>query len=166
MISKLALITVLSVAQMRSQVVLNKISLLAPHVSTSVGLKVAEGLKFCKGLETNLVLSIIRVESNYKVGAVNSKSSDYGLMQVNNWHVKKKGLSKERLLTDVSYNMQEGCKILSYFVGRYNNIDEAIARYNCGTKASCVDWDGPKDYLKKVLTYKRKLDIIDVQDKN
>lgn len=163
---KVTLIGLISVANVwATETVVNKIGLIAPHVKSSVGLKVTQGLQGCKGLNTNLVLSIIRVESNYKVGAVNKASSDYGLMQVNEWHVKRKKLDKSKLLTDVSYNMQEGCKILRYFRNRYPNIAESVARYNCGTKLSCVKWDGVMNYVEKVLTFKHKLDNMDVQNK-
>ena len=164
MIKELTLGFTLLATPVQKEQVLRKISLIAPHVSSSTSLKVAQGLQECKGLNENLVLSIIRVESNFKIKAYNPRSADYGLMQVNNWHVKRKALSKQKLLLDASYNMKHGCDILRYFVTRYSNMEEAIKRYNCGTKASCVEWDGPKKYLKKVLTFKKKLDKMDVQE--
>lgn len=165
MIKEITLGAVLLASPGNSEHLLNKISLIAPHTSSFTAAKVAQGLQECKGLNENLVLAIIRVESNFKIGAVNRHSSDYGLMQVNDWHVRKKSLSTQKLLADASYNMKHGCDILRYFTTRYNNMDEAIKRYNCGTKASCVQWDGPKKYLKKVLTFKKKLDKMDVQEK-
>ena len=159
-----ALVGLISVANVwATDTVVNKIGLIAPHTPYSVRLKVNKGLRHCSGLNTNLVLSIIRVESNYRVGATNSRSLDYGLMQVNEWHVKRKSLSKQKLLEDVDYNMQEGCKILRYFTTRYSITSEAIGRYNCGTKSDCIKWDGVKNYVKKVLTFKSKLDKMNKQ---
>ena len=138
-----------------------KIGSIAPHTERSVRLKVARGLQECKDLEQNLVLAIIRVESNFKIDAVNRHSSDYGLMQVNSWHVKRKSLSKQKLLSDASYNMREGCKILKYFTTRYKSLGEAVSRWNCGTRKSCIRWDGVVRFRKKVLYYKNKLDEVD-----
>jgi hypothetical protein len=142
--------------------VLEKIILIAPHTSVSTARKVEKGLKECKGLDENLVLAVIRVESNFKINAVNKRSNDFGLMQVNNWHVKRFKYDKLKLLTNASYNMKIGCSILSEFVGK-DKSSNSIGRYNCGYQKNCLNWKPVKKYIKKVLTFKKKLDNMNVQ---
>ena len=96
-----------------------------------------------------LVSAIANVESSYRLNAVNKGSSDYGIMQVNAWNVRKLKLDKARLLTDLKYSVDAGVSILAWFVKKYP-LDEAIMRYNCGTRPSCVRLPQVKRYLRKV----------------
>jgi len=75
----------------------------------------------------NIVLAIACVESHY----------DYGIMQVNQYHIDHAGVDKQRLLTDMDYSFEQGVKVFKWFYHRYP-LDEAFMRYNCGTKPSCV----------------------------
>lgn len=100
----------------------------------------------------NVISSIAFVESSYKLDAVNKASNDYGIMQVNDWNVKALKLDKARLLTDLEYSLDAGVQILAWFVKRYP-LREAIMRYNCGTKPSCVQSPSVKKYLSKVVRY-------------
>lgn len=110
------------------------------------------------GLEENLILAIIKVESDFSNGAFNKKSNDYGLMQVNEYHVLNSRLDRNRLLWDISYNVAQGCKVLSYFLTRYKVKREAIARYNCGTRKKCIKLRSVKRYVKKVRFWYRRLE--------
>jgi soluble lytic murein transglycosylase-like protein len=104
--------------------------------------KYADKYKF----PANVFAGMIMVESSYKLDAVNKKSNDFGLCQVNIWHVKKKGLSIERLLTDVDYSVKQGAIIFSWFYKTYPTVKEAVSRFNCGTRKECIQW-------KKVIRY-------------
>ena len=97
----------------------------------------------------NIVLAIAYVESSYKLNAVNEVSNDYGIMQVNDWHVKKSRLSKIKLMSDLDYSFYHGVRIFSWFYQRYP-LDIAIGRYNCGTRHSCVKTSYVKKYIDKV----------------
>ena len=115
-------------------------------------------LKRCQGISTNLVLSIIKVESDFKVNAYNKRSRDFGLMQINQWHVKKQKLSIYRLITDVDYNIKYGCEILGWFVDKYSYLGEAIGRYNCGVKPSCIQYQMNRRYVRLVLKHFNRLE--------
>lgn len=114
--------------------------------------------KYCD--DQNLALAVIKVESDFKVDAINKHSLDYGLMQVSIWHVEKKNLDRAALLSSADYNVRHGCEILNWFVKRYGTY-EGVARYNCGTRKSCPSWNSVRKYKKKVLYYKRVLDLRD-----
>lgn len=89
------------------------------------------------GLDANLLAAVAFVESGYFVGAVNKRSNDFGLMQVNLYNIRAMGLSKERLLTDIEYSIDAGAQILAYFAKRYRKVEgsEWVCRYNIGTRA-------------------------------
>ena len=97
----------------------------------------------------NVVLAIAWVESSYNINATNKRSNDYGIMQVNEWHIKRSKLDKIKLLTDYYYSFEQGVKIFKWFYDKYP-LDEAIMRYNCGTKKSCIKWTKVQKYLDKV----------------
>jgi soluble lytic murein transglycosylase-like protein len=88
------------------------------------------------GLDPVLLSAIGAVESNYYVGAVNSRSNDFGLMQINATNIKKLGLSKKRLLTDIEYSIEAGASILAWFKSRYAKKEPRnwFCRYNWGTR--------------------------------
>lgn len=111
-------------------------------------------------VDSNLVLSIIRVESSFVVDAHNPKSNDYGLMQINEWHVKIKKLNRVRLLRDVQYNIKVGCKILKWFTDNYKLL-EAVGRYNAGTARNATRSRAVRRYVRLVMEYKRLLDSLD-----
>jgi hypothetical protein len=104
------------------------------------------------GIPYAYIQSIFFVESSYNLNAVNSKSKDYGIGQVNMWHIKNKKLSKNRLLNDMDYSVHESVKIMHWFYKTYRDKEpnEWLARYNCGTKPSCIHWSSVKRYIKKV----------------
>jgi len=129
-----------------SEILEMKIRLIAPHAKNVS--EIANAVAECQ-VKDDLVLAVIKIESDFKIDAVNNRSNDYGLMQVNEYHVKKKKLNRVSLLIDVKYNIKEGCKILNWFVNSYKG-DESIARYNCGTGRRCVRILSVKNYVRKV----------------
>lgn len=138
---------------------MHKIATLAPRISYSSKRQIRDSALRCS-VGVNTVLAIIKIESDFIVGAFNNKSNDYGLMQINQWHVDQKGLSVKRLITDIEYNMRHGCTILGWFVEKYG-LAEGVARYNCGTKRKCIEWKAVKRYRTKVLGVKADLDNMD-----
>lgn len=100
-------------------------------------------------IPVNLLLAIASVESNYKLSAVNGATGDFGIMQVNQWHVKNSNLDLDRLLTDYAYSFTQGARVFKWFYDKYP-LEEAIARYNCGTKPKCITWSKVRKYVKKV----------------
>lgn len=122
--------------------------------------EIGEAVRKC-GLDDNLVLAIIKTESDFINGAENKRSKDFGLMQVNEYHVEHSRLDRSRLLWDVSYNVMHGCRILSWFLKTYRKRSEAIGRYNCGTRKACVRLRKVKRYVRRVQFWYKKLKKID-----
>jgi soluble lytic murein transglycosylase-like protein len=97
-------------------------------------------------LDPELFVALIEVESQFKVGAFNARTRDYGLTQINEYNVKALNLDRRRLLTDPAYNLNAGATVLKYFKRRYAHKEKLwYARYNCGTftgtfKSKCVKY--------------------------
>lgn len=91
-----------------------------------------------KGLNPELVARIMIVESNCKANAVNKRSHDYGLMQINKLHK----ISKE-CLKDARCNIKAGVSILHSF------RKKRICAYNVGFRIDSLP--------KTCETYERKL---------
>ncbi len=116
------------------------------------GLKVAKAALIASkkfSIPVNIILGLAYVESSYRLGAVNKSSNDYGIMQVNAYHVRVSKLDKQKLLTDMDYSFYQGTRVFSWFYQKYP-LDEAIMRYNCGTRPSCIKLTSVKGYLSKV----------------
>lgn len=99
-----------------------------------------------------VVSSIFMLESAYKVSAFNSKTKDYGIGQVSEYHIKKSKLDRRRLLYDLDYSVKWAVHIYAWFHKTYP-VEESIARYNCGTKKSCIKDKKVVKYLKLVKRY-------------
>lgn len=79
------------------------------------------------------LLALLYLESSLRLRAVNSKTADYGLAQINSHTIKRFKLDKERLMNSYSYSVESACKVLWHhrkIVGRY---PEWIGSYRAGT---------------------------------
>lgn len=135
-------------------IMLGLLQILTNHgsISSRVATKIARSaVKASKEHEVpvNVVLAIAFVESSYQLNAVNKGSNDYGIMQINQWHINKSKLDKEKLLTDLDYSFHHGVRIFKWFYHKYP-LDEAVRRYNCGTAKNCIKWKSVVRYLDKV----------------
>ena len=95
----------------------------------------------------DLLLNVIRVESNFNQVAVSHKGAR-GILQV--MPKTAQGLCKELNLTyhknklfDMEFNMELGCYFLNQLYGRYGNWEEALSHYNSG---KCQNLE----YLKRI----------------
>ena len=122
-------------------------------LSIAILLSVAEHSKQYS-VDPYLVTSILLVESGGKIDAYNERTKDYGLMQINEYHIKR-GLDKKRLLSDPDYSIKHGVRILAYFK-RFRGAEPQTwyCRYNVGTGKMI------KGRLKRCLRYKRKVDRV------
>ncbi len=100
------------------------------------------------GIPAVLLQAIAFIESSYRVNAVNKSSNDYGIMQVNSYNIKAYGFNKTKLLTDLQYGVNAGARVFYWFYKRYP-LDEAIMRYNCGTRPKCIKLPQVRAYLNK-----------------
>lgn len=81
------------------------------------------------GLNPELVLGLIEVESNFDKYAI-SNAGALGLMQVMPFWVDEIGHPDDQLL-DVDTNLRYGCAILSLYLQiEHGNLENALARYN------------------------------------
>jgi soluble lytic murein transglycosylase-like protein len=94
------------------------------------------------GLDPQLVLAVIEVESHFRKYAV-SRSGARGLMQVMPFWVKLIGVPGQDLFAERT-NLRFGCTILRHYIDReHGNLVNALGRYN-GTL-------GQPDYPRRVL---------------
>ncbi len=87
---------------------------------------------------SDAMVKLAYIESKFKPDAVNKRTLDYGVFQINIRNIKAYDLDKNRLLIDTNYSVEAGAKVFSYFYHRYGSLEEAIRRYNCGVKKSCI----------------------------
>lgn len=81
------------------------------------------------GVEPELVLAVIEVESNFKPYAI-SRVGARGLMQVMPFWMKKIGRPGDSLF-HVRTNLRYGCTILKYYLDKEKgNLTRALGRYN------------------------------------
>ena len=83
-----------------------------------------------------LLSAILASESGYFVGAINSKTRDYGIGQISITNIRTLKLSKKKLLTDIEYSVDASALILSWFQERYAKKEPKtwFCRYNVGTR--------------------------------
>jgi len=98
------------------------------------------------GLKYELVLAVIRKETNFQ-NIQGDKGQSYGYMQINKkWHVSR----MERLgvtdLNDPEQNFLVGCDFLSELIDKYGDLEDALTYYNSGST-------GESTYSDMVLTY-------------
>jgi soluble lytic murein transglycosylase-like protein len=81
------------------------------------------------GLDPDLVLALIEVESGFDRYAV-SRSGAQGLMQVMSFWKTELGRQEDNL-TEVATNLRYGCAILAYYLElESGQVEPALARYN------------------------------------
>lgn len=131
----------------RTQILSNKPSL-EPFYADVLA-RTIEAQADLQKVPANVIAAIMFVESSYDQYAFNKHTKDYGLMQISEFHVKKKRLDKRRLLRDIEYNIKYGVKIFSWFYRRYK-LNRAIMRYNVGTRSSAISTRQAKTYLRLV----------------
>jgi soluble lytic murein transglycosylase-like protein len=85
-----------------------------------------------QGVETHLVHSVIRAESNYNTAAVSPKGA-LGIMQLIPATARRFGVSN---VFDVQDNVRGGVRYLRFLLDYYqNDYEKAIAAYNAGESA-------------------------------
>ncbi|MDH3386707.1 MAG: lytic transglycosylase domain-containing protein [Gammaproteobacteria bacterium] len=99
------------------------------------------------GIEPELVLAIIEVESRFDKFAI-SVSGARGLMQIMPFWLNEIGISDKNLFK-IRTNLRMGCTILRYYIDMEpDNLGRALARYNGSL--------GKNIYPNKVITALRK----------
>lgn len=102
------------------------------------------------GVDYDIVLAVMAVESDYKADIVSANGQDYGIMQINrvnhDW-LADMGMTD---MLDARQNIKAGVHILSDLLDRYEgDYEMALRAYNCGI--SGANNGGGKAYAKKVM---------------
>lgn len=106
------------------------------------------------GIDSKLVAAILALESMYDHKAYNKRSKDYGIAQINIKTVSRYKLDKKKLLTDISYTIAAGVKVLSYFHKRYSHKESNwYVRYNVGTGTKANKSKAAKHYQAMISKY-------------
>jgi len=80
------------------------------------------------------LFAILAQESKFRVGAINKKSHDYGIGQINHRTIEAFGFDQQRLLTDVAYSVEASATVLADFKKRHGKREANFwSRYNSGT---------------------------------
>jgi len=88
-------------------------------------------------IPVSVLKAVAKTESSMNPKAIgrNAKSTDLGLMQINDGHLprlKKYGIDREVLLNDPCINLMVGASILRESINRYGFNWNAIGAYNVG----------------------------------
>lgn len=101
-------------------------------------------------IDKNLVLAIIKVESNFNKDAKSDKGA-YGLMQLKistfDFIKEKEKLSYEPDIFNESDNIMLGCAYLRYLFTKFNTLKLVLCAYNAG-EGNVTKWLSNKNYSK------------------
>lgn len=147
--------------------IFNKILILNKHTNIENAAKIAsliDKYSFKYDLPENIVLSIMYIESRFKVNA-RGADGDTGLMQVMPFWTRR-DLCRGYNLKDPEQNIKCGTQILRFYIDEFNNsIILGVTAYNRGetkVRRELARKRNPvHDYTRKVLKYRRFLDKID-----
>ncbi len=111
---------------------------LAPIQADAIGLALTRvsDEESC-GVPWQVLLSIAYQESSLRksaIGRLNPSTRDYGLMQINAGNVRRLGLDRRRLMTDLAYNLRAGCHILREMRDAHGDRDYWVGLYRAGTR--------------------------------
>lgn len=82
------------------------------------------------GLEMELVIAIMRIESNFEPNAISADGKNYGLMQINEVHIKH--FEDKMSILDIKKNVEYSSSLLSSLKEENGNLDYILNSYNMG----------------------------------
>jgi soluble lytic murein transglycosylase-like protein len=107
------------------------------------------------GFSPDLVLGVIKVESNFNPKAV-SYMGAYGLMQINLSVWRKELKIDQTRIMEVDYNIDLGLQILKrYYIESNGNLKRALHLYNNGYLYNNTKYPGQVDSAVKTITANR-----------
>lgn len=111
-----------------------------------------------RGAPYEVVLGIIRKESNFETDAVGDYGRSVGLMQIQpRWHKERMEYLGCWSLMDPYANVTVGIDILAELLTEYQDIEKALIVYNAGATGAKTTWFSKgiysNDYSQTVLSY-------------
>ena len=106
-------------------------------------------------IEETLILSVIKVESNFNENAVSDKGA-IGLMQIKEEtgeYIKTLLGDKKYDLKDAKTNIRYGMFYLKYLIDKFNDINTALCAYNAG-EGKVKEWLKKQEYSDDGITLK------------
>lgn len=85
-------------------------------------------------LNPKLLTAILMQESRYRVQAVSSTNSDFGISQIHKFTVNRYKFNKKRLISDIDYSVEAGAIVLKDFYKRYAKEPKWWTRFNSSNK--------------------------------
>lgn len=105
-------------------------------------------------IKSNKLIAIFAQESMYKLNAVNHKTKDYSIGQINIKTINRYKFDKDRLLYDLDYAVECSAKVLSDLKKRYSHREKDYwCRYNVGTGKQASIENKCKIYIDLVNRY-------------
>lgn len=109
-----------------------------PKVDSEYADRLAKTLtKYAKkhNVKVELLAAILMQESRYNVRAINHKSKDYGIGQINKRTIANFNFDQTKILTDVEYSVEAAAIVLADFKRMYGKKDSQYwTRYNSSDK--------------------------------
>lgn len=94
------------------------------------------------GIKPDRLTAILAQESMYRLNAVNHKSKDYGIAQINHRTIQRFGFDKKLLLTDLEYSVKAGAIVLADFKRMYGKREKKYwSRYNSSDKEKRKEYE-------------------------
>ena len=103
-------------------------------------------------LDPALLLSIAKTESSCRPGAINQKTHDYGLMQINRKTAAAYGYTPAQIM-QIKTNVRLSAKVLVYMRKRFGTEKHWYCRYNVGTAKSAPMWATCAKYAAKLAQH-------------
>lgn len=93
-------------------------------------------------LRPERLAAILAQESMYTLNAVNKRSKDFGIAQINWRTVERYGFDKKRLLTDLEYSVKAGAIVLADFKRMYGKREKNYwSRYNSSDETKRKEYE-------------------------
>lgn len=102
------------------------------------------------GICPSLATSIAKVESQFNSQAINEKSWDYGLMQVNHRTAAAYGHFPFEMLNE-HQNVGVALKVLQQIKKQFKHEAHWECRYNVGWHKNAPKWDSCNVYIEKLV---------------
>jgi soluble lytic murein transglycosylase-like protein len=105
------------------------------------------------GIPCELFTAVLIQESRLHVDAINLKTHDYGIGQINIKTIKRLNLDQSKLTSDTAYSIDAAALVLKYFYKHYKHETLWYGRYNAGTSHSLRTQKAINLYSLKVQQY-------------